>query len=44
MVINTLEDFKKHAQVMEFLNVITPIDYNEFDEDDNISIKNYIQH
>lgn len=37
---NKLEDFKKHAQVMEFLNVITPIDYNEFDEDDNISIKN----
>lgn len=36
---NKLEDFKKHAQVMEFLNVITPIDYNEFDEDDNISIK-----
>lgn len=41
---NKLEDFKKHAQVMEFLNVITPIDYNEFDEDDNISIKIYIQH
>jgi len=36
---NKIEDFKKHAQVMKVLNVITPIDYNEFDEDDNISIQ-----
>lgn len=36
---NKISDFEKHAQVMELLNVKTPIDYNQFHNDDNKSIK-----
>ena len=34
-----ISDFKKHAEIIELLSIKTPIDYNEFSNEDNKSIR-----